>query len=346
MNRYFFYYLCGLFVSVSAFAEEKLIFAVDIIRHGDRTPLIATSVENKFGVTGLGQLTPIGMRQEYNLGKKLRHLYVDKYQLLPTNYDISSMIVRSSGIPRTLMSTQAILLGLYPLGTGPLLSSQKNALPKGFQPIPINTVPPKQDSLLIPDSDQEKFAELLKKYIFNSQDWIKYDTELSDNYSKWSTIFNIKISSLVDLIKLSDLLYIYKLYDVSLPSGLDDKDANLILEAGKWAWLFIANNKNLALDLGRELAEKIKQEIVVAAQNSTALKYMLFVAHDSTIQAQLRILGKSFNYMPPYSANLNYSLFLTDTSKYEVRITYNDKLLKIKKCGSKACSLDEFVRLI
>ena len=154
MSQYFLSVILFVFIGSNAFAQEKLIFAIDLVRHGDRTPLIASPGMEKVWPQGLGQLTPTGMRQEYFLGKTLRQRYVNQYHLLPKYYDTNAMRVRSSGITRTMMSAQSPLFGLYPLRTGPSLGMSK-ALPNGLQPIPINIVPPEQDSLLLPNHDHE-----------------------------------------------------------------------------------------------------------------------------------------------------------------------------------------------
>lgn len=69
LKKVFLYLFFGIFVS-NAFAEGKLIFAIDIVRHGDRTPLIISPEMEKIWPQGVGQLTPTGMKEEYELGKK------------------------------------------------------------------------------------------------------------------------------------------------------------------------------------------------------------------------------------------------------------------------------------
>ena len=115
MSKYLLSIVLGIFVCSCTFAQGKLVFAIDIVRHGDRTPLIASPEMKKIWPQGVGQLTPTGMRQEYDLGKILRQRYVNEYHLLPKHYDTNAMSVRSSGIARTMMSAQSILFGLYPL---------------------------------------------------------------------------------------------------------------------------------------------------------------------------------------------------------------------------------------
>ena len=90
-------------------SKEKLIFAIDVIRHGDRNPIIAIPAVAHDWPEGLGQLTALGMHQEYELGKKCRHDYVNKEKLLPSSYQKGTLYVRSTDIDRTLMSATFFL---------------------------------------------------------------------------------------------------------------------------------------------------------------------------------------------------------------------------------------------
>lgn len=346
MSKFLISVVLGMFVCSCTFAQGKLIFAIDIIRHGDRTPLIASPEMEKIWPQGLGQLTPRGMNQEYELGKKLRKQYVNKYHLLPKQYDINAMSVRSTSMARTMMSAQSILFGLYPLGTGPSLNNSVKALPEGLQPIPINTVTREQDTLLLPNHDKEMSKKLLETYIFNDPNWIQKDLALKPNYSAWTKLIGVKISNLFDLIHVSDRLSIERLYNIPLPDGLQENEANMIIDAGEWALLNIANHSKLALIVGSELDRTIKREVNLAAEQNRPLKYLLFVAHDTTIEAQLKLLGQTIDELPPYASQLNYSLFDMGSSNFEVRVTYNQKPLYIEQCGANTCTLSEFTNLI
>ena len=346
MLRFFSSILFGISVYTCTFAQGKLIFAIDIVRHGDRTPIIVSPEMEKVWPQGVGQLTPTGMRQEYELGKLLRQYYIDQHHLLPENYDINAMYVRSSGIPRTLMSAQSILLGLYPLSTGPSLNESTKALPEGFQPIPINTVSPEQDMLLLPNHDKKMQKKLLDDYVFNSPEWLKKDLELRHYYPAWSEIFGSKIDGLYELISFSDRLMIERLYNRPLPVGLQEREADRIIEAGKWAFLTISNHPKFALMMGGGLAQTIKHELNLATEQNRPLKYLLFVAHDTTIMAQLKLLGQTIDDIPPYASQINYSLFDEGFSHYELRVTYNHNPLFIKQCGGKSCTMTDFNDLI
>ena len=110
--------------------------------------------------------------------------------------------------------------------------------------------------------------------------------------------------------------------------------------------LNIANHPKLAIAAGSELAQTIKQELNLATEQNRPLKYLLFVAHDSTLAAQLKLLGQTIDDNPPYASWINYSLFDMGSSNYEVRVTYNQTPLFIKHCGSDFCTLSAFIDLI
>src|ERR1700730_861864 len=99
-------------VAVNAWSQEKLIFAIDLIRHGDRTPINSIPKSPPYHwAEGPGQLTPEGMQQEYQLGVQFRKRYIDQYHLLPPHYDGDTIYVRSSDYDRTLMSAESLLMG-------------------------------------------------------------------------------------------------------------------------------------------------------------------------------------------------------------------------------------------
>lgn len=94
-------------VANNARAQEKLLFTIDIIRHGDRTPQITIPAIPYHWTVGLGQLTPTGMFQAYQLGQRLRNIYIDQTHLLPAHYDAETIYIQSTDYERTLMTAQA-----------------------------------------------------------------------------------------------------------------------------------------------------------------------------------------------------------------------------------------------
>jgi Histidine acid phosphatase. len=77
-----------------------------LIRHGDRTsfhyfPTVKSSRER-----APGQLTGIGMMQEYMLGKKFRDELIAKDKFLSAHYLPNEIDARALALDRTLMSAQ------------------------------------------------------------------------------------------------------------------------------------------------------------------------------------------------------------------------------------------------
>ncbi|EGR26868.1 hypothetical protein IMG5_206590 [Ichthyophthirius multifiliis] len=92
------------------------------IRHGARYSLYPELIKDKpyylYYKEREGQLSSVGMLQQYNLGTLIRQDYVTNQKFLPGNYDVNSIYAFSSNVNRTLQSLQSFLIGLYPLRTG------------------------------------------------------------------------------------------------------------------------------------------------------------------------------------------------------------------------------------
>jgi len=287
------------------------------------------------------------MRQAYELGKILHEQYVNKYNLLPKHYDANIMRVRASQSDRTMITAHSILLGLYSLGTGPSLQDGTKALPGGFQPIPILTVPREQDALLVPTHDKiAAYMKLLKEYVFSAPEWITKDKELKPYYAAWSKIYGKKINNLFELLYFYDKLFVENIYNLPLPNGLSQKEADLILKAGKWAFLKIANNSQLSRVAGKELAQTINRALNSATEENHKLKYLLLVAHDTTLEVQLKLLNQTIDDIPPYASRLNYSLYDMGSANYAVRVTFNNEPVYIDACGGVVCGLHKFSNIV
>jgi len=76
-------------------------------------------------------LTPVGLRQHFVLGQKLREEYILGHKILPPNFNHSLIRVRTTDVNRTIMSAYAHLTGLYPPGTGP---NVPNVVPPSTNP--------------------------------------------------------------------------------------------------------------------------------------------------------------------------------------------------------------------
>lgn len=63
--------LLAILITTSVAMADKLLFATEIIRHGERTPIIDLPNMPQTGLQDPGQLTEHGIMQEYNLVKRI-----------------------------------------------------------------------------------------------------------------------------------------------------------------------------------------------------------------------------------------------------------------------------------
>ncbi len=332
------------FICNGALAEnEKMVFAVDVIRHGDRAPIGAIPTAPYTGHTALGQLTPLGMHQEFELGTKLREQYVDRHGLLPDHYSPETMYVRSSDIDRTLMSAECVLLGLYPPGTGPSLEA-KAALPAAYQPIPIHTIPRNEDNLLVIDFNP-KLAPTVNEFVHDTPSWKEKTTNLQPQLKRWHELTGINLSGLRDVGGLGDTLFIYQQHHVPLPKGLSNADATEIMKEGEWAFAESFKPHQVGDVTSHELLKAIVDYFEEASQEKSKLKFVLFSGHDTTIAGLLSALRAPGTGRPPYSSDLNFALF-KEGSEYKVKINLNGKPITLPGTTSGECTLKEFNALL
>lgn len=210
-----------LIVSVLlGFVSSKLLMVVEFSRHGAREPIYDFLKAKPFD--SKGELTPVGMRQQYLLGQTLRTLYIEKEQLLSPNYVPREIYVRSTNYNRTILSANSQLMGLFPFGTGPSVPEhidKKNlrppfksnytdydsfadeideklqllALEKAYQPIPVHVFALDQDILLRPfDLTLCPYNVNLQNNQYSSKMFKDWTEMFKDNtFKELSKAFNI-----------------------------------------------------------------------------------------------------------------------------------------------------------
>jgi len=319
-----------------SFSRDKLIFSIDIVRHGDRTPLRALEGVPYPWKERVGQLTVNGMKNHLQIGKNFRARYVYNEKLLPENYDNDQIYVYSTDYDRTLMSAQAILMGLYPPGDSQLL--------EGYQLIPIHSNAKKDDIFLSNDTKEENFNTLLKKHVYNSKSWVAKKNETKNKWAEWSKAISWKINDLPDLIKIGNTLYIYRLYDVPIKE-LSGSDVENIINIYKWGMAEKYKPKEIGQLLGTEQVNYIKTYLNDRVTDKSNVKYVLVSAHDSTLLIIMSALGVPLNNAPNYGDYINFSAYEKEEGGHRVSISYNGELISIPKCKTDQCSLDEFIKL-
>uniref|UniRef100_A0A670JQJ1 acid phosphatase n=1 Tax=Podarcis muralis TaxID=64176 RepID=A0A670JQJ1_PODMU len=111
-----YFFLLGFIGSLllQSASGRELVFVLLIYRHGDRSPIevYPNSLHNESAwPQGFGQLTKIGMQQQYELGKYIKKRYSN---FLSAEYKREEILIQSTESDRTIMSAQANLAGMYP----------------------------------------------------------------------------------------------------------------------------------------------------------------------------------------------------------------------------------------
>ncbi len=324
----------------SVFAEETLIFAIDVIRHGDRTPTVVFPKAPYDWPEGPGQLTATGMRQEYELGMDRRREYVSERHFLPPVYQPGTMKISSTNFDRTLMSAQSFLYGFYPLGTGPALPNGDPSLPGRFQPIPIYAMP------IATQWPTEQYNALIENHTESTPEWRAKTALLSPNFAGWGEALGVSIHSIAQLNEIGDALTIRQRYGVPLPEGLTPADAETIRQAGQFAMVTPLRDPMVYQITGQPLFDLIAEELSKAQKGTQqGLKYELFAAHDTTLLSLLSVMGVPISEQPPFASDLNVELFDSGKERY-VRVKFNHELLNIPACGGATCTIDQFEGLV
>lgn len=308
-----------------AYSQGKLVFVSLITRHGDRAPFANIKNANYDWGTSLSELTPIGMNQEYNLGRQLRKRYVEQFKLLPKNYQNQSIYVLSSHTNRTVESAQSLLMGLYPPGTGPVLGNGKAAIKDRVQLIPIMTL--SSDSKLI-EFPYPKYLAVLKKYVYNSPAWQAKTKEVAPDFAKWQKILGNKISGLDDVLVIGDVLTVAKAHDKPLPKGLSQKDANKIISLTSWGLAQQFKSQKVSYIMGGQLTNRIIRDLDKAALGKSKYKMTYYSGHDLTLLEIMGTLGVPLAEAPGYASNLQFELY-KDSSNYTVKLRYDGKYVRL-----------------
>lgn len=329
------------------FAADKLIFAVDLIRHGDRTPFVFLPTVDYQWTEGPGQLTAEGMNQEYKLGMEFRQKYIEQTHLLPEHYTPGTLYVRSTDYDRTLMSAHSLLIGLYPPGTGPNTSEPAtSALPHAFQPIPVFSAPRKVDDVIVQDLSAKEHQQLMEQYVYPTKEWQQKNNELKANYPRWSNLSGIPINSLDDLLKLGDTLITHQAHKAPMPIGLSATEIETIIDASNWALAAQDRPQQVAIAYNSKLMLHISNYLKKGSQPDSKLKYVLISAHDTTLSRALSFLAAPLSKAPRYASNVNFSLYESSSNQYTVKVSFNGNPVVIPACGGSSCELKQFTELV
>lgn len=316
-------------------ADQRLVFVVDLVRHGERTPMQEFPSAPHIWKEGLGNLTPRGNSQLLQLGQEFRKKYIDEYKLLPQNYDAQTMYIRSTDTARTKASAQMLLLGLYPLEARRIQKSDS---------IYIHTVPKKEDKILVVHPSKSLLAKI-KLYLYSHFQWWQKTKHLKSEIKRWEKATGLTIGTFEEFNLLADTLHAREQNNIMFPAGISTQDAKIIFAVDDWIIENYFNQKEITEPTGKQFLQTLSKNIQHALKQNQPLKYILYLGHDSSIMSIMNTLGIPVNEVPDYVANLNFSVFENE-GQYYLQVNYNSKAIEIPYCKAQLCTLKQFREMV
>ncbi|KAG4068617.1 hypothetical protein HA402_004958 [Bradysia odoriphaga] len=329
-------------------ADGELIFVHVLYRHGDRNPVNATPgseyTDPSYWPEGWGQLTNLGMHQEYELGRWLRRRY---NKFLSNEYNRSEIYVRSSDTDRTIMSAQIVLAAMYPPRGNQIWKKNLN-----WQPIPVHTVPANTDYLVaavIPNCTS--YQNATDRYLA-SDEMKEYLNSIQPIFDKLTLHSGSNISDLYQVTVMRDAWHCETTHNYTIPEWATELYPNNvdIDQAAIKFYSQFTGTKFMSRYASGFLLKDILDRFSAKTNNTLDpnRKMWMYSSHDLTIFSFLRSLGLSDNQFIPLAAALLFEVRKRD-DEYYVQISYktSDKTpepMQIPGCGTQ-CLLSKMFEI-
>ncbi|KAB5558709.1 histidine phosphatase superfamily [Coniochaeta sp. 2T2.1] len=298
-------------------------------------PVIATGPAGELDdVCDMGSLTDKGRLSTYNLGQRLRHLYVDRLHFLPEAINTADFLyLRSTPIPRALESLQQTFSALYP-------SSTRLPGPNGkFMPPTIITRAHGDETLYPNDGNCRRFAALSRAFAQRTADrWNDApDMEyLNRLYGKWMPEYSprVAVDSRPRLSGIMDSINSTLAHgkETRLPKEFYDEKGHKIIEkigVEEWFSGYKESREYRMLGIGGLMGD-IVARMVGSVEKSPAdgeyevmrrsgwegtprIKFGLSGCHDTTLAGVLSSLGAfDREEWPPFTSHIAIEMFRKD----------------------------------
>ncbi|KAI1457237.1 phosphoglycerate mutase-like protein [Annulohypoxylon moriforme] len=285
------------------------------------------------GVCEMGMLTDKGRETTFDLGTRLRELYVDRLRFLPpVLLDAEGMYLRATPIPRALDSVQETFTGLYPAHTRA----------PAFPAPAILTRAPGDETLFPNDSNCRRFAALSRAFAqraadrWNGTEEMAYLTRL---WGKWMPEDSprVAVDSRPRLSGIMDTINSTLAHGPStrLPKEFyDPKGREIIEKIGVEEWFagYKESREYRALGIGGllgdvvgrmvgsaerstadgeyEVASKLESNTLKQGKGATPVRFGLSGCHDTTLAGVLASLGAyEGDKWPPYTSHIAIEMF-------------------------------------
>ncbi|OXB53571.1 hypothetical protein ASZ78_012208 [Callipepla squamata] len=297
---------------------RSLRFVTLVYRHGDRSPIKAyprDPFQESAWPQGFGQLTQVGMRQQWELGQALRRRYRG---FLSASYRRQEIFIRSTDYDRTLMSAEANLAGLYPPERQQMFNPNIS-----WQPIPVHTVPESGETLLkFPLTPCPRYEQLQNETRHSAE----YINKTRDNLQFLQMVANetgIRDLSLESVWSVYDTLFCEQAHKMDLPAWVTPDVMTQMKQLKDFGFEFlfgIHRRVEKARLQGGVLLDHIRKNLTKAANASAhqQLKLLVYSAHDTTLVALQMALDVYNKIQAPYASCHLFELYQEDDGFLEL----------------------------
>lgn len=350
-----------MFLVLLSVAAAELIFVAEVSRHGARSPTKLYDFNKEhWDENMLGELTSVGMRQHFLIGKELSSRYVKQLSLLSESLDSTQIYARSTDYNRTLQSAYSQLSGLYPPKTGPKIPQRSYFLPPMkvssfneydeelggaaiidlIQPVPIHSEKSKNDHLLHGyDKDACPRIAQIEESLRNSVTFTNKEQQWASFFKQVKDTLKVKGEVDIDIASNIETAITCGMYDgLAIPEGVTEEMYVELCKVHAFKKFFLPFSDSEAQKLScseffKEISWRMQD-----AQAGKGVKFAYYSAHDTTLAAFLTCLSVPQSLNPPFASTLVFQLHSDNT----VEVLYNDQAMKLPDCSSANCSFSEF----
>ncbi|XP_033330087.2 venom acid phosphatase Acph-1 [Megalopta genalis] len=344
-------FLAVLFLANLVRCDLDLQMLHVVFRHGDKVP--HREFQNypsdpykdySYYPMGNGDLTNQGKLREYRIGTMLRERY-DQY--FGPDYWPEKIYARSTEVPRTQLSLQLVLAGLFP-------PSEMQTWNPHLPWIPASTffVPHDTDNLLFPHHCpryREEYGKFLK--LQSTQDIL----------GKYSSVFNYLTQRSGKVVNTtSEVTYLYNLFkeqiaqNLSIPEWTNTVYPTPMKELVALDFKLRSTTPTLKRLNGGMLLRKMVEDIKLYMAGKLEpydRKAFLFGAHEMNVAAVARALGLNEPVIPAYGSTMILETLRDRKKSYFIRVLYwtgVSEQLKIQTMPgcTELCPLDQFLDIV
>uniref|UniRef100_A0A1B0EX28 Uncharacterized protein n=1 Tax=Phlebotomus papatasi TaxID=29031 RepID=A0A1B0EX28_PHLPP len=271
--------------------DKEVVLAHMLFRHGHRTPADTYPNDPFFNETfypyGWGQLTNPGKKYLFEMGEYLHRRYGD---FLGKYYQPDVLHAQTTGVTRTRMSMLLVLAGLWPPKDSPTEWNKK----LNWQPIPIESEPLDQDSLLLVRTPCARYSEAVEEVLQSAEVQSAVDPYV-DMMRELTEITGLDIKTPDDVQSLFSTLKAEEEYGLKLPEWTKRFYPEKLLPLTELSYVWNVHTPEMKRLKAGPFLQKLVDEWKAASEGNLKpkdRKMYLYTGHDSSVVNVLHALGK------------------------------------------------------